>query len=60
MYQKLVTGRWEVVGSSISGQCRRKFVSSLGDHPESAKKVANWESVIKCRSVYKSGTYGSC
>ena len=24
--QKVVTGRWEVVGSSISGQCRRKFV----------------------------------
>ena len=60
MDQKVVTGRWEVAGSSISGQCRRKFVSSLGDQPESAKKVANWASVIKWRSVYRSGTYKSC
>ena len=41
MDQKVDTGRCEVVGSSIPGQCRRKFVSSLGDQPESAKKVAN-------------------
>ena len=51
------TGRWEVVGSSMSCQCLRKFVSSLGDQPESAKKAANWASVIRWRSVYKSGTY---
>ena len=50
------TGRWEVVGSSMSCQCLRKFVSSLGDQPESVKKVANWASVIRWRSVYKSAT----
>ena len=50
------TGRWEVVGSSMSCQCLRKFVSSLGDQPESVKKAANWASVIRWRSVYKSGT----
>ena len=50
------TGRWEVVGSSMSCQCLRKFFSSLGDQPESVKKVANCASVIRWRSVYKSGT----
>ena len=52
-----LTGRREAAGSSIPSQCLRKFALSLGDQPESVKKVANWASVIKLRSVYRSGTW---